>query len=195
MVPEQPFHEAGRDRGWPGRLPSGVIVSDYDGSPVSTPDPDSVARIDDATAATVGPAEQRRWLVHCGLMAAVVVTFATLTITYDLPLHREAGLVFAGLVVTHLGQRKRTARILTGALVRLRSWLTRRGRLAWSDAVLAFLAVNTVVSGLVDWISGRKQSLPMPGGAFLSWHGASALLLTVYLIVHVVRRWRRLRSS
>jgi hypothetical protein len=172
-----------------------VIVSNCDGASTATPGPDSISHPDRGPAVPIGPAEHRRWLVHCGLIATVAAAIATLTLTPSLALHIAAGLVFAGLVVAHLHQRRRTTRALTAALLRLRSWLTRRGQLAMSDLFLAFLGANAVLSGIVDWLSGHKQPLPLPGGVFVSWHGASALLLTGYLVVHVVRRRARLRSS
>lgn len=156
------------------------------GSSTSAPSPEAVP---------AGLLEHRRWLVHSGLIAVVVVVFATLTVTRNIPLHVLAGLVFAGLVLGHLGQRRRTLGRLAAALLRVRSWVTLRGRLAMSDAVLAFLAVNVVASGIIDWITGRNEPLPLPGRLFLSWHGASAVLFTGYLVVHVLRRRQRLRSS
>jgi hypothetical protein len=65
--------------------------------------------------------------------------------------------------------------------------------------VLAFLTLNVLVSGLVDWLKGYKTELPLSAlelpENLMSWHALSALALTVYLIVHVVRRRNRLRRS
>ena len=56
-----------------------------------------------------------------------------------------------------------------------------------------------LVSGLVDWQEGYKTELPLSALGLpenlMSWHVLSALTLTVYLTVHVVRRRKRLRSS
>jgi hypothetical protein len=114
-------------------------------------------------------------------------------------LHVVAGLCFAGLVVFHLAQRRRTLRGLAPDLTRPASWRRRRGRLALSAGVLLFLAGNVIVSGVVDWITGRSVMLtaraigiPLPA---LNWHTTTSLVLVIYLVVHVVRRRARLRHS
>jgi hypothetical protein len=63
-----------------------------------------------------------------------------------------------------------------------------------SDAILAFVTVNVVVSGILDWGRGTPLLLPLPL-PFDRWHLTSSALLVVYLVVHVARRWKRLRRS
>jgi len=78
-------------------------------------------------------------------------------------------------------------------------WFGRRGRLAWSDVVLALLTLNLLASGVYDWLSGSKVILdPRAIGVpvrDLGWHLLSAFVLSGYLCVHVARRWGRIRRS
>jgi len=96
-------------------------------------------------------------------------------------------------------QRRHTVARLAGNLGRLRAWLTRRGRLAWSDLVLAVLTLDVLVSGTDDLATGNQVILhPRSVGIpfrDIGWHVASALVLLAYLCGHVGRRWGRLRRS
>ena len=76
----------------------------------------------------------------------------------------------------------------------LRPWIARELRAIASDAVLAFLAVNVLVSGLLDWSRGTPVGLPFPR-PFSRWHLDSSLILVIYLAVHIWRRRKRLRRS
>jgi hypothetical protein len=142
---------------------------------------------------------QARWLVHVCLIATFVGTLAALVGTTGTTLHILIGLVFVGLVVVHVGQRRRTIQGLLAGLAHVRVWVRPRGRLAVSDLVLAGLTLNVLVSGLVDWQEGYKVELPLSALGLpenlMSWHALSALVLTAYLAFHVVRRRSRLRSS
>src|SRR4051794_5229366 len=93
----------------------------------------------------------RRWRGHLGLILSVGLALLVITAGMGLTLHIVAGLCFAGLVGVHLAQRRRTVRTLAPDAIRPAKWRARRGRLALSDLVLAFLAANAVVSGVVDW--------------------------------------------
>ena len=137
--------------------------------------------------------------MHLCLIATFVGALAALVETTGTTLHILIGLAFVGVVVVHIGQRRHTtARLMTG-LAHIGVWLRPRGRLAFSDLVLAFLTLNVLVSGLVDWQEGYKTELPLSALGLpqnlMSWHALSALILTGYLAVHVVRRRSRLRSS
>ncbi len=141
----------------------------------------------------------RRWRVHLGLILSFGLALLLFVARTGLTLHIVAGLCFAGLVGAHLAQRQRTVRTLAPDLVRPVRWRTRRGRLALSGGVLAFLAANVIVSGVVDWIGGhsvmlpaRDVGIPLPA---INWHTTTSLLLVVYLVVHVLRRSSRLRHS
>jgi hypothetical protein len=149
-------------------------------------------------AAGVGPNDPygtRRWWVHLGLMVSCAAAVLVLLARMGVGVHIIAGLGFAGLVGAHLIQRRRSLRTLAGDLVGTRTRRTRRRRLALSDAVLLFLALNVVLSGIVDWMSGRAVMVGLPGMAPLNWHTTTSLLLIGYLAVHVLRRRTRLRHS
>jgi hypothetical protein len=137
----------------------------------------------------------RRWWVHIGLLVSVIASVLVLMARLGVDLHIIAGLCFAALIGAHLSQRRRTLQALAGGLLEPSTWPTPRGRLAVSDGVLAFLALNVVVSGIADWLSPRPVMIGLPGTAALNWHTTASLLLIVYLVVHVVRRRRRLRHS
>jgi hypothetical protein len=141
------------------------------------------------------PYGTRRWAVHLGLLASVVVSLLVLVGRMGVSLHIVAGLCFAGLVGAHLAQRWRTLRTLSGDLVDLPRWRTSRGRLALADGVLVFLAGNVVLSGIADWLSPQPVMVGIAGLAPLNWHTTTSLLLVVYLAVHVLRRRGRLRHS
>jgi hypothetical protein len=142
---------------------------------------------------------QSRWLVHLWLVGTFVGSLAALVLTTGLTVHILLGLSFVGLVAVHVGQRRQTSARLLAHLIRVRSWVRPRGRLAWSDLILAFLTMNVLASGLVDWLTGRHTALPLSALGlhvhFIGWHGASAIVLLAYLVVHVYRRRRRLRNS
>jgi hypothetical protein len=141
------------------------------------------------------PYSVRRWRVHLGLIVSFGLALLVITARMGLLPHIVAGLCFAGLVGVHLAQRRRTVTTLVPDLARPVRWRTRRGRLALSDAVLAFLAVNVVVSGVVDWITGRTVMVPIGPLPPLNWHTSTSLFLVAYLIVHIGRRLGRLRHS
>jgi hypothetical protein len=148
-------------------------------------------------ATEVGPNDlysTRRWWVHLGLLASLVVSLLTVLARMGVGLHIIAGLCFAGLVGAHLAQRRRTLHALAGSLM-TPTWRTPRGQLAVADGVLAFLAFNVVLSGIADWMSPAPVMVGVPGMPPLNWHTTMSLLLVLYLIVHVVRRRNRLRHS
>jgi heme exporter protein D len=120
---------------------------------------------------------------------------ATLTILYIRnAIHSDIGLVFVGLVIVHLAQRRRTVARMVSQLARARSFAERRIRLAGSDVLLAFITLNVLVSGVLDWSRGEPIELPLPR-PFDRWHFLSGVALVVYLIVHVWHRRKRLRRS
>jgi len=141
------------------------------------------------------PLGTRRWQVHLGLIVSFGVALFVVVERMSIAVHVIAGLCFAALVGAHLVQRRRTVRTLTASLIETPFWRTPRGRLALADGVLAFLAINVVVSGFVDWASPAPVMVRLPGIAPLNWHTTTSLLLLVYVVVHVVRRRGRLRHS
>ena len=98
--------------------------------------------------------------MHLCLIATFLGTLAALVGTTGTTLHILIGLVFAGLVVVHVGQRRRTIPGLLAGLAHVKVWVRPRGRLAVSDLVLAGHP-NVLASGLVDWQEGYKVELPL----------------------------------
>ena len=140
-----------------------------------------------------------RFLVHLVLLATFAASLATVTAMTEGWPHLVIGSAFVGLVLIHLAQRRHTVARLLGNLGRPLTWLKRRGRLAWSDLVLAVLTLNVLVSGTYDLATGNQVILqPRDWGIpfrDIGWHVSAALLLTAYLVVHVARRWGRIRRS
>ena len=136
-----------------------------------------------------------RWLVHLGLLAFLAAALGTLQLLHVRnAIHADVGLAFAGLVVVHLAQRRHRIARMLAQLMRLRPRVEREVRLLASDAILTFVTINVVVSGILDWGRGAPTLLPLPQ-PFDRWHLTSSVVLVVYLAVHVSRRWRRLRRS
>jgi hypothetical protein len=108
--------------------------------------------------------------------------------------HADAGLAFVGLVAVHLAQRRRTVTRIAGQFARARTLIARPVRLGVSNLVLLFIALNVLVSGIVDWGRGAPTQVPLPN-PFYRWHLDSGLALVIYLVVHVWHRRKRLRRS
>ncbi len=108
--------------------------------------------------------------------------------------HVVVGFFFVGFVVVHLMQRRHAVTQMLRQLGRARLFVERRSALALSDLLLTFLALNVLVSGVVDWHRGEPTSLPFPK-PFSRWHLVSGLLLLLYLVAHVWRRRKRLWRS
>jgi len=136
-----------------------------------------------------------RWAVHLGLLCSAAAALGTLQLLHvRIAIHTDVGLVFVGLVVVHLAQRRRTLARISTRIVRARTFAERAIRLAVSDLLLLFITLNVLVSGVLDWSRGVPIQLPLPG-PFGRWHAVSGLALVVYLAVHVWRRRKRLRRS
>ncbi len=150
-------------------------------------------------AVTQGRRMRARFAVHLCLLATFAASLATVTLITEGWPHLVVGLAFVALAGVHVAQRRHTVARLLGNLGRARTWFRRRGRLAWSDVVLALLTLNVLVSGTYDLLSGNQVILhPRDAGIpfrDIGWHVASALVLLVYLCVHVARRWGRIRRS
>jgi hypothetical protein len=140
-----------------------------------------------------------RWLVHLLLLGTFAASLATVVLVPEGTLHLVVGLAFVALAGIHVAQRRHTVSRLLGNLGRARTWVTRRGRLAWSDLILGLLTLNLLASGTYDWLSGNQVILqPREVGIpfrDIGWHVLSALVLLAYLCVHVARRWGRVRRS
>jgi hypothetical protein len=136
-----------------------------------------------------------RWAAHLGLLCSAAAALGTLQLLHvRIAIHTDVGLVFVGLVIVHLAQRRRTLARMATQLIRARTVAERRIRLAVSDVLLLFITLNVLVSGILDWSRGVPIQLPFPM-PFDRWHLDSGLVLVVYLVVHVWRRRKRLRRS
>jgi hypothetical protein len=142
---------------------------------------------------------QTRFVVHLLLLAAFAASLATVTLITEGWQHLAVGSAFVALVAVHVVQRRYTVARLLGNLGRVRMWFRRRGRLAWSDLALTLLTLNVLASGIYDLVTGDQvilhpRSIGIPFRD-IGWHVLSALVLLVYLCVHVTRRWGRIRRS
>jgi hypothetical protein len=135
-----------------------------------------------------------RFAVHLALLFSVAASIGTLQLLHvRIAYHTVVGLVFVGLVVVHLVQRRRTV-ARTARLIRVRTFVERRIRLAISDLLLLFITVNVLLSGILDWSRGEPIQLPLPP-PFYRWHLDSGLALVIYLAVHIWHRRKRFRRS
>ncbi len=140
--------------------------------------------------------QERRWIVHLWLIISFVASLLTLLIRMSIGAHCLLGLLFAVLVVVHLVQRKKRIRGLLHRLQNVTKWVSRSGRLAWSDIALTFLFINVTVSGIADYVvGGRGVLIPVGVVSPIRWHAVSAILLMLYITVHVARRATQLKSS
>ncbi len=137
-----------------------------------------------------------RWLVHLGLLAFAAAALGTLQLLHIRnAIHADVGLVFAALVIVHLAQRRHRIARMFAQLWRSRRRVARELRRLASDVILAFITVNVVVSGILDWDRGAPLLLPVLPPPFDRWHLLSSAALVVYLAIHVSRRWKHLRRS
>jgi hypothetical protein len=125
-----------------------------------------------------------RWWVHLGLMVSVVVS---LCFEFVLTVHIVVGLLFVVLVGCHLVQRRRISTKLLRRLTQFTTSQPKLGRMAVSDAMLAVLTIGMLVSGFVDVALGHPTQI--------RWHALLGVALSVYLVVHTLRRRKRLKSS
>jgi hypothetical protein len=135
-----------------------------------------------------------RLAVHLGLLCSAAAALGTLQLLHvKVAYHTVVGLFFVALVALHLVQRRRTVARMATQLVRARTFVERRIRLASSDLLLLFFTLNALVSGFIDWNRGEPTQLPLPV-PFDRWHLDSGLALVIFLSVHFWRRrkhfWR-----
>lgn len=133
--------------------------------------------------------------MHLGLLLSAAASLVTLQLLHvRQEYHIVVGLVFVGLVVVHLAQRRRTIARMATQIVRTKTSVERRLRLAVSDLMLFFITANVLVSGVVDWRRGAPTQLPLPA-PFYRWHLDSGAALVIYLVVHFWHRRKRLWRS
>jgi hypothetical protein len=126
-----------------------------------------------------------RWLVHLGMIGTAVVSLAFEPLA--LAIHIVVGLAFAVLAGMHLAQRRRVSARLLHRLARIRIPAGPAGRLAMADLLLTVVTAGMLVSGFWDWLAGHPTRI--------RWHAITGVVLAILLLVHTVRRRRRLRRS
>lgn len=90
-----------------------------------------------AGASLKRPADRRtarrslsRWAVHLGLLCSAAAALGTLDLLHvRIAIHTDVGLIFVGLVVVHLAQRRRTLARMATRIVRARTIVERVIRL------------------------------------------------------------------
>jgi hypothetical protein len=65
---------------------------------------------------------------------------------------------------------------------------------------LELLALNVLVSGIVDGVNHHATQMPLANAIGLppglsQWHKLAAFVLVIYAMVHIIRRRKRLRRS
>ena len=125
-----------------------------------------------------------RWLVHIGLIGSAIVS---LVLEPILVLHVIFGVLFVFLVACHLAQRRRISKRLAVRLLKARGLLLPGSRLALADGFLFIVTSAMLISGFWD--------LWAPHHTKIRWHAITGVVMTVFLIVHTVRRRARLRIS
>jgi len=100
-----------------------------------------------------------RSAVHLGLLGSAAAALGTLDLLHvRIAFHTDVGLVFVGLVIVHLAQRRRTIARMATQIVRAWTFVERRIRLAVSDLLLLFITLNVLVSGTAPSPSKRSRS-------------------------------------
>lgn len=142
--------------------------------------------------------ERRRWYVHIALLVTLAGSLVTLIyLSHSITIHVIFGVGFMVFVLFHLYQRRRTV----AALVKQITGRSKRpSRLAISDSILELLVANVLVSGIVDILNHQATQLNFLGSlgfppGLIQWHKLASFILVVYVIVHVSRRWKRIRRS
>ena len=121
--------------------------------------------------------------------ANAVISTAAVSLAFEpiVSIHILLGLAFVVLVGAHLIQRRRITGNLASRLLRIRTLNRPVGRLAVADALLVTVTLAMLVSGFWDWSLGHPTRI--------RWHAISGLVLSGFLLVHTLRRRKRLRSS
>lgn len=153
------------------------------------------------TTKTVIRGEHRRWYVHLALLVTLAGSLLTLIyLSRSITLHVIFGVAFMVFVLFHLIQRRRTVVSLAKQLAITSRRSKGPSRLAISDTILELLVLNVLVSGVVDIVNHQATQLNFLGSigfppGLIQWHKLASFVLVIYLVVHISRRWRRLRRS
>lgn len=153
------------------------------------------------TSSAVTRGERRRWYVHLTLLVTLAGSLVTLIyLSRSITIHVIFGVAFMVFVLFHLFQRRRTVASLARQLLAPTRRPTGRGRLAISDTILELLVLDVLASGVVDMVNHQATELNVLGSigfpaGLIQWHKLASFVLVIYVIVHISRRWRRLRRS
>jgi hypothetical protein len=145
--------------------------------------------------------ERRRWYVHLALLVTLAGSLVTLIyLSHSITIHVIFGVAFMVFVLLHLFHRRRTVASFAKQFAGLTHRSKGPSRLAVSDTILELLVANVLVSGVVDIVNNQATQLNFLGSlgfppGLIQWHKLASFILVVYVIVHVCRRWRRLRRS
>jgi hypothetical protein len=152
-------------------------------------------------AKAVTRVERRRWYVHLALLVTLAGSLVTLIyLSHSITIHVIFGVAFMVFVLFHLYQRRRTIASFAKQLGGFSGRMKGPSRLALSDTILELVVANVLVSGVVDIVNHQATQLNFLGSlgfppGLIQWHKLASFILVVYVIVHVSRRWRRLRRS
>ncbi len=136
-----------------------------------------------------------RWLVHLGLLVATAAALATLQLLHiHDAIHADVGLVFAGLVIVHLIQRRHRIARMLAMVMRLRPRVERELRRLGIRCRPVLHHAQRCCFRHPRLGPGRAFAPPLPP-PLQRWHLTSSAALVVYLVVHVSRRWKRIRKS
>jgi hypothetical protein len=145
--------------------------------------------------------ERRRWYVHIALLLTLAGSLVTLIyLSHSITIHVIFGVAFMVFVLFHLYQRRRTVASLAKQITGTARHSKGPSRLAVSDTILELLVLNVLASGIVDIVNHQATQLNFLGSlgfppGLIQWHKLASFVLIVYIIVHVSRRWRRIRRS
>jgi hypothetical protein len=148
---------------------------------------------------TLTGGERRRWYVHLALLVTLAGSLLSLIyLSHSITIHVVIGVAFMVMMLFHLYQRRRTVKSLVKRLVGVGSHA--KVRMAVSDLILELLVLDVLVSGIVDGMAHHATQFPLAATLHLppglsQWHKLAAVVLVVYLIVHIIRRRKRLRRS
>jgi hypothetical protein len=145
--------------------------------------------------------ERRRWYVHVALMVSLAGSLLSLIyLSRSITIHVICGVAFIALMLVHLFQRRRTVKSLLKRLIGLQARARATTRMAISDIIFGLLALDVLISGVVDTVAHHSTQfalarvLHLPPGLD-QWHKLAAFVFVVYAVVHVIRRRKRLRRS
>jgi hypothetical protein len=121
-------------------------------------------------------------------------------LSHSITIHVIFGVWFIAMMLLHLFQRRRTIKTLLRRLFGAQTRSRAASRLAISDIILELLVLNVLVSGVVDGVNHHATQFPLANVLHLppglsQWHKLAAIILVVYVTVHIIRRRKRLRHS